>query len=169
VRYFEAYQVDFVARVQFAICTFAKIIFFKMSIPKLIRLSIVSISFSFNSSSVIANMQPQKGNIEVPTNSQLRVWMDVQLSIFDVVLTHLTAKQCCKVCCEKSDEKGKWVNPSFLFKTSISVTTPATGYLLLKNFNANTIIQNDHLRQIAAFLSIIDASLSRIRKKILSE
>ncbi len=101
--------------------------------------AIATFAISCNSSRNLATIQPKTGSIEIPTKGELRMWKNIKHSNFDVVLTNSNATQSCEVYSVKSSGEEKWISPSLLANSSLTVTVPADGHLFLKNFNPNTL------------------------------
>jgi hypothetical protein len=94
---------------------------------------------SCNSSRSMATIEPKSGNIELPAKGELRIWKDTQHPSFTVVLNNNAPQQSCEIYTVKSSGKEKWVSPSLLANSTLTVTVPADGHLFFKNFNPNTL------------------------------
>jgi hypothetical protein len=92
-----------------------------------------------NSSRSMATIQPKSGNIELPAKGELRIWKDMQHPSFTVVLTNNAPQQSCEIYTVKNSGAEKWVSPSLLANSSLTVEVPADGHLFFKNFNSNTL------------------------------
>lgn len=101
--------------------------------------AIIVIAVSCNSSRDLASVEPKVGNIEIPSKGELRMWKDVKHSSFDIVLTNENANQSCEVYYVKANGTERWISPSLLAKSSLTVTIPMDGHLFLKNFNPNAL------------------------------
>ncbi len=101
--------------------------------------AIVAIAVSCNSSRNLATIQPKTGSIEIPTKGESRMWKNTKHSSFDVVLTNSNATQSCEIYSVKSGGAEKWISPSLLANSSLTVTVPADGHLFFKNFNPNSL------------------------------
>lgn len=86
----------------------------------------------------ITNIQPKEGSIDINASAELRVWNDVKHGSFTVMLTNSSPRQSVELYKVSSNGNEKWVSPSLLANTSLEVTIPADGHLLIKNFNTNT-------------------------------
>lgn len=95
-------------------------------------------AMSCNSSQNLVNIQPQMGNLEIPAKGELRVWKDLKHASFDVVLTNANTAQSCEAYYVKRDGTEKWISPSLLANSKLTVHIPSDGHLFLKNFNPNT-------------------------------
>ncbi len=102
-------------------------------------LAIVVIAIACNSSRNLANIQPKSGNIEIPSQGEIRIWKDIKHSSFEVVLINENEKQSCEIYYVKSNGTEKWINPSLKAKSNITVSIPTNGHLFIKNFNPNSI------------------------------
>jgi hypothetical protein len=103
-------------------------------------LAVVLIACSCNSSRNLENIQPKSGTFEIPANGELRVWKDVVHASFSVVLTNNNPNQSCEIYYVKKNGTEKWVNPSLLAKSTLTVGIPTDGHLFIKNFNPNNLI-----------------------------
>jgi hypothetical protein len=102
--------------------------------------AIATVTFvSCNSSRSMATIEPKSGNIELPAKSEFRIWKDTQHPSFTVILTNNAPQQSCEIYTVKSNGAEKWINPSLLANSSLTVTVPADGHLFFKNFNPNTL------------------------------
>jgi hypothetical protein len=102
--------------------------------------AIASASFvSCNPSRSMATIEPKSGSIELPAKGELRIWKDTQHPSFTVVLTNNAPQQSCEIYTVKSSGAEKWVSPSLLANSSLTVKVPADGHLFFKNFNPNTL------------------------------
>jgi hypothetical protein len=102
-------------------------------------LTIISIASSCKSTGSMAAIEPKSGNIELPAKGELRIWKDTQHPGFTVVLTNNAPQQSCEIYTVKSNGVEKWVSPSLLANSTLTVTVPANGHLFFKNFNPNTL------------------------------
>jgi hypothetical protein len=100
---------------------------------------IATISMSCNPGRTLVNIQPKSGNLDIPAKGELRVWQNIKHASFNVVLTNANANQSCELYYVKSNGKEKWINPSLLANSSLTVSIPADGHLFIKNFNPNTL------------------------------
>jgi len=97
---------------------------------------------SCNSNKNLVSIQPKNGILEIPTKGELRVWNNIEHASFKVTLTNSSSTQSCEVYYVKSNGNEKWINPSLLANTSLTVSIPANGHLFLKNFNDNVFKVN---------------------------
>jgi hypothetical protein len=102
-------------------------------------LSIVSILMSCNSNRSMTTIEPKSGKIELPAKGELRMWKDVQHPSFTVTLINPSPNQSCELYYVKSNGAEKWVSPSLLANSKLSVTIPTDGHLFIKNFNNNVL------------------------------
>ncbi len=94
---------------------------------------------SCNSSRSMATIEPKSGNIELPAKGELRIWKNTQHPSFRVMLTNNAPQQSCEVYTVQSSGVEKWVSPSLVANSTLTVTVPADGHLFFKNFNPNTL------------------------------
>jgi hypothetical protein len=102
-------------------------------------LTIISITSSCKSTGSMAAIEPKSGNIELPAKGELRIWKDTQHPSFAVLLTNSAPQQSCEIYTVKNSGVEKWVSPSLLANSTLTVTVPANGHLFFKNFNPNTL------------------------------
>jgi hypothetical protein len=100
---------------------------------------ILSIFAACNSSRTMASIEPKQGKIDLPKKGELRIWKDILHPSFSVVLTNSNPKQSCEIYTVKSNGNEKWVSPSLLANSSLTITVPKDGHLFFKNFNPNTL------------------------------
>ncbi len=105
----------------------------------LVATVILSIFTACNPSRNMALIEPKTGNIDLPQNGEFRIWKDVLHPSFSVTLTNNNPKQSCEVYTVKSNGNEKWISPSLLANSSLTVTIPKDGHLYFKNFNPNTL------------------------------
>jgi hypothetical protein len=89
------------------------------------------------SSGSMANITPKEGTITVAEKGEIRFWKGMEHPSFSVTLTNNNEKQSCELYRVKSNGTEKWVSPSLIAGTSITITIPANGHLFVKNFNPN--------------------------------
>lgn len=87
----------------------------------------------------MAAIQPKMGNIELPAKGEFRIWKDIVHPRFTVTLTNNAPQQSCEIYTVKSNGTEKWVSPSLLANSTLTVTVPTDGHLFFKNFNPNTL------------------------------
>jgi len=85
----------------------------------------------------ISNIYPKSGKIEISAKGEYRLWQNVKHNKFMVTLTNSSKNQSVELYKVKSDGSEKWISPSLLANSSIDITIPADGHLLIKNFNSN--------------------------------
>jgi hypothetical protein len=102
-------------------------------------LTIISIASSCKSSGSMAAIEPKSGSIELPAKGELRIWKNTAHPSFTVILTNNAPQQSCEIYTVKSNGSEKWVNPSLLANSTLTVTVPADGYLFFKNFNRDIL------------------------------
>jgi hypothetical protein len=103
-------------------------------------LSIVSLLVS--SCSYPRNMtaiEPKSGKFNLPAKGELRVWKGTFHPSFTVTLVNPAPNQSCEVYYVKSDGTEKWINPSLLANSKLTVKIPTDGHLFFKNFNDNVL------------------------------
>jgi hypothetical protein len=84
-------------------------------------------------------IQPKKGIIEIPTKGETRVWQNIKHSSFEVEFINDNENQSCELYKVKSNGSEKWVSPSLLAKSKLTITIPKNGHLFIKNFNPNNL------------------------------
>jgi hypothetical protein len=85
----------------------------------------------------LVNIEPKVGFIEIPAKDELRVWKGIEHASFDVLITNNNPKQSVELYTVKASGSEKWVSPSLLANSSLTVSIPADGHLFIKNFNPN--------------------------------
>jgi hypothetical protein len=85
------------------------------------------------------NVKPKEGIISLPANGELRIWNNIEHPSFTVNLTNAAKNQSCEVYKVKSNGKEKWISPSLLANSTMSISVPANGHLYFKNFNPNVL------------------------------
>lgn len=99
----------------------------------------LTIIFSCQSGRNLTAIQPKGGKLTIPAKGELRVWNNLQHASFEVELTNANADQSCEVYYVKSSGTEKWVNPSLIANSKLTVSIPTDGHLFLKNFNPNPL------------------------------
>jgi hypothetical protein len=94
---------------------------------------------SCNSAQNLASIEPKKGILELPAKGELRIWNKQEHAAFSVTLTNSSATQSCELYTVSSSGKEKWVNPSLLANSELTITIPKNGHLFVKNFNDNVL------------------------------
>ncbi len=102
-------------------------------------LTIITILSSCKSTGSMSAIQPKMGNIDLPAKGELRIWKDIAHPGFTVTLTNNAPQQSCEIYTVKSNGTEKWISPSLLANSTLTVTVPADGHLFFKNFNPNTL------------------------------
>jgi hypothetical protein len=110
-------------------------------------LIIISITSSCKSSASMATIEPKSGIIELPAKGELRIWKNIAHPSFTVTLTNNAPQQSCEIYTVKSNGSEKWVNPSLLANSTLTVTVPSDGHLFFKNFNPNMLTINYAVNQ----------------------
>jgi hypothetical protein len=105
----------------------------------LVATVILAIFTACNSSRNMASIQPKTGTIDLPQKGELKIWKDILHPSFSVTLTNNNPQQSCEIYTVKSNGKEKWVSPSLLANSSLTITVPKDGHLFFKNFNPNTL------------------------------
>jgi hypothetical protein len=109
----------------------------KNKMKKLLFLLSISVSILFSCSKNIVNIEPKAGSIEIPAKGELRIWKGIEHGSFTVKLTNTDPKQSVELYTVKSNGSEKWVSPSLLANSSLTITIPTDGHLFIKNFNPN--------------------------------
>ncbi|MBC7399077.1 MAG: hypothetical protein H7289_03965 [Mucilaginibacter sp.] len=84
-------------------------------------------------------IQPKSGTIDLPTKGEFRIWQKTVHPAFTVTLTNPSATQSCEIYKVTEEGNEKWINPSLLAGTTLTVRIPANGHLFIKNFNPNIL------------------------------
>jgi hypothetical protein len=98
------------------------------------------IAFSCKSTGSMATIEPKLGNIELPAKGEFRIWKDIAHPGFTVTLTNNAPNQSCEIYSVKSNGTEKWISPSLLANSTLTITVPTNGHLFFKNFNPNILI-----------------------------
>jgi hypothetical protein len=85
----------------------------------------------------LIKIEPKAGTIEIMSKNETRIWKGIDHSSFSVKLTNTDPKQSVELYTVKSNGAEKWVSPSLLANSSLTVNIPADGHLFIKNFNPN--------------------------------
>jgi hypothetical protein len=109
----------------------------KNKMKKLAFILTISLVTLFSCSRNIVNIEPKAGIIEIPAKGEFRIWKGIEHSSFSVKLTNNDPKQSVELYTVKSHDTEKWVSPSLLANSSLTITIPADGHLFIKNFNPN--------------------------------
>ena len=102
---------------------------------------------SCNSNKNLVSIQPKTGFLEIPAKGELRMWNHLEHASFTVILTNLSLTQSCELYAVKNNGNEKWVSPSLLANTTLSVSIPANGHLFVKNFNDNVLKINYQIEE----------------------
>jgi hypothetical protein len=102
---------------------------------KLILASLVL--FTSSCSRNLVGIEPKAGVMEIPQKGEFRLWKGIDHSSFSVRLTNNDAKQSVELYTVNSDGIEKWVKPSLLANTTLTINIPENGHLFIKNFNPN--------------------------------
>lgn len=94
---------------------------------------------SCNTTQNLANIEPKKGILELPAKGELRIWNDKEHAAFLVRLTNSSKTQSCELYTVNSSGKEKWINPSLLANSELTITIPQNGHLFVKNFNETVL------------------------------
>ena len=78
------------------------------------------------------------GTIEIAAKGEFSMWKGTKHDAFRVTLSNKDPKQSVELYTVKSNDAEKWVNPSLLANSSLTVKIPTNGHLFIKNFNPNT-------------------------------
>ncbi len=101
--------------------------------------SFLLFAIACNSNRKLVNIQPRFGTIEIPAKGEIRVWNNIAHQNFDVSLTNDNTNQSCEIYYVKRNGTEKWVSPSLIAKTSLTIKIPTDGHLFIKNFNPNAL------------------------------
>lgn len=94
---------------------------------------------SCNTTQSLANIEPKKGTLQLPAKGEFRIWNNKEHGSFSVTLTNASATQSCELYTVSSSGKEKWVSPSLLANSELTITIPANGHLFVKNFTGNAL------------------------------
>ena len=92
-----------------------------------------------NTSQNLASIEPKSGTLQLPAKGELRIWDKAGHGSFLVTLTNPSKTQSCELYTVNSSGKEKWINPSLLAGSKLTVTIPQNGHLFIKNFNDNLL------------------------------
>jgi hypothetical protein len=95
--------------------------------------------YSCNTTQGLANIEPKSGIMELPAKGEFRIWNNKEHGSFSVTLTNASPTQSCELYTVTSSGREKWVSPSLLANSKLTVTIPANGHLFVKNFNPNIL------------------------------
>lgn len=87
----------------------------------------------------LSAIEPQKGKLDIPAKGELRVWRDVSHARFSVTLVNPSSNQSCEIYYVTSNGNEKWINPSLLANSKLTISIPTDGHLFIKNFNPNVL------------------------------
>ena len=104
---------------------------------KLLLITSVIVFFISSCTRNLVAIEPKVGTIEISTKGEFKIWKGINHSSFSVTLTNTDAKQSVELYTVKSSGAEKWVSPSLLANSSLTVTIPENGHLFIKNFNPN--------------------------------
>ena len=102
-------------------------------------ITIATLTYSCKSTGSMSAIQPKSGTIELPAKGELRIWKNTIHPSFTVKLTNAGEKQSCEVYKVTDSGREKWISPSLLAGSSLTITVPANGHLFFKNFNNNVL------------------------------
>lgn len=94
---------------------------------------------SCNTTQNLANIEPKKGTLQLPAKSEFRIWNNKEHAAFSVTLTNSSVTQSCELYIVNSGGREKWVSPSLLANSKLTITIPQNGHLFVKNFNGNML------------------------------
>ncbi len=109
---------------------------------KQILLAVVLFTATFcscNTTQGLVNIEPKTGTLELPAKGKLRIWNNKEHSAFSVTLTNSSVTQSCELYIVNSGGREKWVSPSLLANSKLTITIPQNGHLFVKNFNGNML------------------------------
>jgi hypothetical protein len=95
--------------------------------------------FSCNTTQGVTNIEPRKGTMLLPAKGEFRIWDNKEHGSFSVTLINSSATQSCELYTVNRNGKEKWVNPSLMASSELTITIPANGHLFIKNFNENVL------------------------------
>jgi hypothetical protein len=102
-------------------------------------LSLLSVLMSCNSPRNMASIEPKSGKFDLPAKGEFRMWRGTTHSSFKVTLINPSSNQSCEIYYVTSNGNEKWVSPSLLANSKLTVTIPTDGHLFIKNFNDNVL------------------------------
>jgi uncharacterized membrane protein YphA (DoxX/SURF4 family) len=94
---------------------------------------------SCNTSQNLASIEPKSGNLQLPAKGEFRIWDKTEHGSFSVTLANPSKNQSCELYTVNSSGKEKWVSPSLLANSELTITIPKNGHLFIKNFNDNLL------------------------------
>ena len=95
--------------------------------------------YSCNTTQGLVNIEPKKGTIQLPAKGEFRIWDKTKHGSFSVILTNASKTQSCELYTVSSSGREKWINPSLLANSELTIIIPANGHLFVKNFNGNVL------------------------------
>lgn len=101
--------------------------------------SILILTICCKTTGTMATIEPKSGTIGLPTKGELRMWKGIIHPSFSVQLTNPSRSQSCEIYKVSDSGDEKWVSPSLLAGTTITLTVPSNGHLFFKNFNGNIL------------------------------
>jgi uncharacterized lipoprotein YajG len=111
-------------------------------------LAIISSLFAAcNTSQSLTAIEPKSGTFDLPASGEFTIWQNTTHSSFTITLTNKNPKQSCEVYTVNKNGKQKWINPSLLANTTLTVNVPKDGHLFFKNFNSNNLVINYQVNQ----------------------
>lgn len=108
----------------------------------LIKISILIIFISFQTSCKSIDISPKEGIIKVPPKGEIRVWQNLEHTSFAIHLENKSIKNSCEAYKVNSIGNEKWISPSLLASNTLDFSIPSNGSLLLKNFSDEEITIN---------------------------
>jgi hypothetical protein len=87
----------------------------------------------------LSSIEPKSGSWDLPAKGEFRAWRNTTHSRFRVRLTNPSKTQSCELYYVTANGNEKWVTPSLLANSSLTVSIPIDGHLFIKNFNDNVL------------------------------
>ncbi len=94
---------------------------------------------SCNTTQSLLNIEPKKGTLQLPAKGEFRIWNNKEHAAFSVTLANSSVTQSCELYTVNSSGREKWVSPSLLANSELTITIPQNGHLFVKNFNDNVL------------------------------
>jgi hypothetical protein len=114
----------------------------------IVALAFISSFFmACNSSQSMKSIEPKSGIFDLPAKGELLVWKGLEHPSFLVSITNPNPQQSCEIYTVKSNGKEKWISPSLLASSTLTVQVPKNGHLYFKNFNPNNLVINYNINQ----------------------
>jgi hypothetical protein len=105
----------------------------------LIFTAMVTLLAACSSNRMATNIEPKQANISIPAKGELVLWKNVTHNSFSVQFINENEKASCEIYKVTKAGKEKWINPSLLGSSKITISVPTDGYVYFKNFNTNAL------------------------------